>query len=55
MHMRYKKPTRSTTVTQKCDVYLIECEVRYVESNILAVTNYKSTQRKLVNKEAVPK
>ena len=53
--MRYKKPTRSTTVTEKCDVYLIECEVRYVKSNILAVTNYKSTQRKLVNKEAVPK
>ena len=59
--MRYIKSTKRTIVTQKY-VYLIECEIFGEQYTVSTKTkfrsranNYKSTQRKFVNKETVPK
>ena len=63
--MRYIKLARSAIVTQKKKkkaVYLIECQTCGEQYNGSAkrkfrfrANNYKSTQRKFVNKEAVSK
>ena len=60
--MSYTKSTKSTTVTQKWQFILIECQICGEQYNGSTKTksrsranNYKSTQRKFLNKEAVPR
>ena len=60
--MRQIKLTRSIIAIQKWQYFLIECQIcgeKYTGSTKTkyrpGASNYKSTQSKFINKEAVPK
>ena len=60
--MSYTKSTKSATVPEKWQFILIECQIYGEQYNGSTKTksrsrenNYKSTQRKFLNKEAVPR